>query len=429
MLQDFEVARKEFDGVRAKENFLNENKICQIISNDGDSSAGIVKPWFSYAIAAENDDVKYNICFEVAQCDLRTYLSDSSNSPKDAKDRMENVTRMWNVSHGLVWLSELVENKRWKLKQSKILHLDLHWANILIGGKDSTFKISDFGGAVRREDIETTDAAGTTSPIILNGAFAAPGRTPTETSDVWSFGCILLLVLLFNYEGVGGLNEFMASLLRNANIARFWDESTGKMSLETKGCIDHLRRRIAKEPDRLITEGLLKMLEENVLVPFKKRKGIAYVKETIKACLDKQSTVEPQTRLTRTPNKGKFFHHCAHASNGRFEVCHEDTAGYTMRVWIWHDMMAVELPLLEPVSVPRPTSTSSEPQRIYTRSCSCTDDYVCQVITNRDPIEVGSDASALFIVRLTLCIAAALQDTTDSQSAGFEGLYQADEYI
>lgn len=361
---------------------------------------------------------------------MRTYLSDNSNFPNgDARARIENIKRMRYIAAGLKWLGELVNDENGRLRQPKILHLDLHWANILVCGKDRNFKISDFGGAVRREDIEATEGAGCTQNIILSGAFSTPESNPTETSDVWSFGCILLLVLLFNYEGVGGLNEFMASLLRGANVARFFNTSTGQANLETKGCIDHLRRRIAKESDRLVTEGLLNMLEKEVLVPFKKRKRISHVVETIRACLEKQHTVEPQTRLTRIPVNGKFFHHCAHASNGRFEVCHEDTAGYTMRVWIWHDLVAVELPLLEPVSVPRQTSTASEPQRIYTRSSSCTDNYVCQVITNCDPLEVSSRYVTSTIAILISDVAAALQNTGNSQTASLERGYQVDKHF
>jgi serine/threonine protein kinase len=294
---------------------------------------------------------------------------------------------MLRVAGALKWLAEHVTQICSEIGPQEIWHLDLHLGNILVCGDPKIFKIGDFGEALRRQDRISKLRFGSTRGKKLTGPFSAPESEPGQTSDVWSFGCILLLILVFNYEGVGGLDEFMASLLRHANVDYFYERTTGKVNQETMSCIEHLRRRIANEPDRLVTNGLLDMLQQDILVPVRRRKSIAQVEATIVGCLNNQMRVERQIK------KGKEFHRCGHSPGARYEVFHHDRESYTMSVWIWHQGVATELPLLEPISLPRPTKKMSRMERIYTRSSCCSEQYVCQVLSNSNPVEVSTTCS------------------------------------
>jgi serine/threonine protein kinase len=358
-------------------------------------ATGIISPWFSY-VANTSNGLLYNICFEVAECDLKTYLSRDANFPAgDSFKRSENVQHMFKLAGGLKWLADHITEHSGKFGRQAIWHLDLHWANVLVCRDPRAFKISDFGGAVRRIDCGQKQRSRYTRRTNLSGAFSAPELDPTATSDVWSFGCILLLVIIFNYEGVGGLNEFNASLLRHANVDCFYEKTTGRANQEVVSCIEHLRRRIDKESDRLVTTGLLDLLQKDILVPVKQRKDICQIEGTIMACIDKRDTVEPKIRVQRSLGKGKPYHHCVHSPGAGFEIFHGDTYGYTMNVWTWRQGVAAQLPLLEPISVPRQTLETSQVERIYTRSSSCAMEYVCQVVASCNPLEVS-------IVHLTL---------------------------
>src|SRR5207249_3499767 len=103
------------------------------------------------------------------------------------------------------------------------------------------------------------------------GTYAAPEADLTEESDVWSFGCVLLVVLIFNHEGVAGVNEFMASLLRETGIDGFYNPQTLERNAETSNGIGYLRKRSKTESDKLVTLKLLDLLEKQILVPARSR--------------------------------------------------------------------------------------------------------------------------------------------------------------
>lgn len=97
-------------------------------------------------------------------------------------------------------------------------HLDLKPSNILITGKGSarTLVITDLGQAYFRQ-IRTGRGSGGYSAITPNagGTTYAPPDQQIDSKghihrsfDVWSFGCILLEVVVFIIQGWEGLKEF-----------------------------------------------------------------------------------------------------------------------------------------------------------------------------------------------------------------------------
>ncbi|CAN9471286.1 unnamed protein product [Alternaria alternata] len=391
---EVKIARKEFSGTRAKENFLIENKICRAFHK---LSAGIPKvivtPLFSYAVEDTNGNVEYNICFELARCDLKTWLSDKENFRSgDKYARITNIEHMYGIAKGLQWLTDTTTCKNGFYGPQKIMHRDLHWRNILVFEDDNSrdgliFKIGDFGNATRVQESEKRHKPTVSSAVTgwaRRGQFSAPETKPNEKSDVWSFGCNLLLVLLFNCYGGKGIQEFLSSLLRYSSHDWFYDSNTLAASHETTSCIEHLRRYVKHDPDRLVTIQLLSLLQKRVLVPLKARWSILEVVKELERCLNKQNTVEPKIMVERE----KEYQHCAHAPEGRFEMFHHQADEYTMSVWIWNGGMVSELPFLEPIAAPRSKQAKNQPKRIYPHSSCCGKEHICQVIANSQTLEV-----------------------------------------
>ncbi|CAN9461978.1 unnamed protein product [Alternaria alternata] len=270
---DYQVARKEFSGIRAKDNFLIENKICRDFY---EATSGITKtivaPLFSYAVDDLEGGVNYNICYELATCDLQTYLSDDNNFPRGkSRARVAHIEQMLRVAEGLKWLMKTTTKEGGLFKALRITHCDLHWRNILLCEDENhpgslIFKIGDFGSARNGRDSENKQKSRVAWAERINGQFSAPEPEAHEDGDVWSFGCNLLLVLVFNYYGVGGINEFLASLLRHSSQDWFYDRTTGAASQETTSCMDHLRRRVKHDADRLVTVELLDVLQKSILL-------------------------------------------------------------------------------------------------------------------------------------------------------------------
>jgi serine/threonine protein kinase len=386
------IARKEFAGTKAKENFLIENKICRVFHKPSTGIPNvIVAPLFSYAVKDANGSFKYNICFELARCNLKTWLSDDKNFRSGDKDaRITNIEHMYEIAEGLQWLTDTVALENGFYGPQKITHLDLHWRNILVFEDSSSrdgliFKIGDFGNATRLQESEKRQKSTVSSPVIRRGQFSAPEAKPDEKSDVWSFGCNLLLVLIFNYYGGKGIHEFLASLLRYSSHDWFYDSNTLLASHETTSSIKHLRRYVENDPDRLVTTKLLSVLQEKILVPLKPRWNISEVVKDLARCLNEQNTVEPKIMVEKRDGK---YQHCAHAPQGRFEMFHHHAEGYTMSVWIWNSGMVSKLPFLEPIAAPQAEQAEDQPKRIYPHSSCCGKDHICQVIANVETLEV-----------------------------------------
>ncbi|KAH6113686.1 hypothetical protein HBI69_130800 [Parastagonospora nodorum] len=385
------IARKEFQGPQAEDNFLFENQVCQDLP---ENSKSIIPALFSYASENEQGVTHYNICYEFAEGgDLRTWLSKGLNFPGgNSLLRVANIERMFNIAQGLQWLSEEIVKVDGRHRAQNIMHLDLHWRNILvckdaseIGSGGWTFKIGDFGSARKGKYLKDPKNSAQAQISVGVGQFSPPEPQANERSDVWSFGCNLLLVLVFNYDGVGGLNEFLASLLRQSNQDWFYDRSTGTASHETTSCIEHLRRRIENEPDRLVTIRLLDLLQQKVLVPVKHRSAISDVVHAVRRSVNERKKVVPKIMVES--RKGSY-HYCAHAPRGKFEIFHHDPKDYTMSVWNWHNGMVSELPSLEPISAPPRDKPEYQLSRIYPRSPCCGEEHICQIVANCDPLEI-----------------------------------------
>jgi serine/threonine protein kinase len=159
-----------------------------------------VAPLFSYAVDDPKGGVNYNICYELATCDLQTYLSNDNNFPRGkSRKRIAHIEQMLTVAEGLKWLMKTTTKEGGLFRALGITHCDLHWRNILLCEDDNhpgslIFKIGDFGSARNGRDSENKQRSGVAWAERINGQFSAPEPEAHENGDVWSFGCNLLLV-------------------------------------------------------------------------------------------------------------------------------------------------------------------------------------------------------------------------------------------
>lgn len=357
-------------------------------------------PSFSYAVG---DPPVYNIVFESALYSLSAFFSGASNFPNGvAAERLKNVDRMIGVAGGLQWLSESFERSptSGNYEEAYSYHRDLRPENILVceewhsGIRDLVFKISDFGRALQKpkhpESERRSSLANPSSPHdAVGGTYAAPEALRTEKSDVWSFGCVLLVVMLFNYEGIAGLNEFMASLLRESKIDRFYDMKTRKVNPETTSCIVYLRSRSEAESDKLVTQHLLQLLSDHILVPEKSRWDMDKIERNMKEADSQKDLITSTVRNRTSPAIKKGARHCAQSPRGNFEVF--QVPGDEYKLVVYHNDLCTALQLLEPISAPRQGERKSS-HRVYPYSESCGTGSISQVISNQDPIEVNIDS-------------------------------------
>jgi len=422
--QPVTVVRKEFRGSNARANFLAENSLLKGLSERLHPAPDtILTALCSFAVS---DPWVFNIMFEPAEYSLSTYLSDGERFPNGTTEkRLENVSRMIGVAAGLKWFSKSLdfETESGKFEASSFLHRDLRPENILVCKNERSrkeygefvFKISDFGRALKIPRVAEVGRPGSSSTgseqlDTIGGTYAAPEPALHETSDVWSFGCILLVILTFNYEGVAGLNELMSSLIRDSKIDGFYDRRSQKANDETSNCIEHLRDCSETGSDKLVTQNLLKLLEDDVFIAAQKRATISKVGVMMKQAYNRKNLITQEVIYRTHKAIAKGAHHCAHSPGGKFEMfhTHRDTYG----LLVYHSDFCTPLPLIKPISPPK-LQESRRSHRVYPRSDSCGAERICQVISNEAPIEVPS----LFVLaraRTDQDVAFSVHDTTQN---------------
>ncbi|KAL1857689.1 hypothetical protein Daus18300_010209 [Diaporthe australafricana] len=175
------------------------------------------------------------------------YMTEEAKPTSDA-DRLRNIKRMLGICQGLDWLHRNLEY-RLTMGESQFTayyHCDLKPDNILVCEDPSThslvFRISDFGqarGLRQKSSDGRYRRAGSMIPFP-NGqgeyTYLPPECQTREsqasansTTDVWSFACILLLMVIFNYGGSDAIKEFQTrrheSSLSDEKNDRFYIDS------------------------------------------------------------------------------------------------------------------------------------------------------------------------------------------------------------
>jgi serine/threonine protein kinase len=177
-----------------------------------------------------------SIFFKLAKFDLDGYLQNQDIFPgsKRVSETLHDIRQMVDICHALAWLSKLLSyhSPSDSIKLDQYYHGDLKPANILVYGNPSqyntlVFKISDFGETQRWNlhiDPKKSRIPEFFRKVLIHqtsvdtrpGTYCAPEKALGERSDIWSFGCIFLLVIAANIDGHCAV-EYFSNARRGRN--------------------------------------------------------------------------------------------------------------------------------------------------------------------------------------------------------------------
>ncbi|KAL4756021.1 ankyrin repeat and protein kinase domain-containing protein [Aspergillus foveolatus] len=208
------VARKVFRSITDFEHerwVLKELRECEV------QNSRIVLPLATVVVGDQP-----NILFPPAQMDLDKFLAGGMLPPEEC-GMTELLTELMGLACALSHLHTALGFNIYGC------HADLKCANILIypsrdnGGSSriGTWMVTDFGLSIIKARVKRRDsgyilpeqhATDTVTRLRqMPGVYQAPevrnGDGVSRSSDIWSFGCIMVRVLAFKLDGVRGLQE------------------------------------------------------------------------------------------------------------------------------------------------------------------------------------------------------------------------------
>lgn len=286
-----------------------------------------------------------SIFFLPAECDLYQYITDTSNFPNTDTNRLRNLHQMLSICRGLEWLHQNLgyEDTTDKFELASYYHCDLGPGNILVcsqrtrAGEELVFKISDFGQAIglrqkpKKHPKSRRHRPGPSLPPRLDpdrGTYLAPEvRTePSSKSDVWSFGCILLMIIIFNYENASGIKGFQDHRMVHSSPERSGDKfyilQGGKPVVNQavdkyiNGLANRLKDPRDESSDAKVTNSILRYLQKHVLVAKVEKR---HTMDTVSATLHEYYNDRPATYVNAIThqdiqNNAKF---CRNFMDGR----------------------------------------------------------------------------------------------------------------
>ncbi|KAL2844548.1 hypothetical protein BJY01DRAFT_263844 [Aspergillus pseudoustus] len=214
-MNEKEVACKVFGSTT---DFIRERNTLNILRNCQNQNERIVLPLATVIIGDQP-----NIIFPLAEMDLDKFLT-GDLVPPETCDMPDLLNELMSLAGALVHLHTTLGFN------THGCHADLKCANILVYrtpegiGHSAVGKwmITDFGLSIvgppapqRRDSINTLAAQPDTNLATLlrqmPGAYHAPevrfADSLSRSSDIWSFGCIMVRVLAFKLDGVSGLQK------------------------------------------------------------------------------------------------------------------------------------------------------------------------------------------------------------------------------
>lgn len=252
-----------------------------------------------------------SIFFLPAKQNLWDYMTQEAKPTSDA-GRLQNIKRMLGICQGLDWLHRNLEYQLTvdEPQFTAYYHCDLKPDNILVCEDPSTrslvFRISDFGqarglrqkssdGRYRRAGsrIPLPDGRGEYTYLPPECQTREDQSSANSTTDVWSFACILMLMIIFNHGGGDAVKEFQSERLLNS----LTDEKNDRFYIDNKkprlnpAVISSLRNfeqmptetYINGDIDLKFTQSTLKYLEKSALaVDHERRHKIGEVLKTLR---------------------------------------------------------------------------------------------------------------------------------------------------
>jgi serine/threonine protein kinase len=353
---------------------------------------------------APNEVPLSSIFFPPAECNLYEYITDYSKPPASYVERMHNFRQMLSICRGLQWLAKnlVYIPARDRHIYQTYYHCDLKPENILvcepatIGSELKVFKIADFGQAINLQQ----------KPHDLKklkmGSVAVPGRESPyvapeaqdqnddpkvlSKSDVWSFGCILLLLIIYNYESAKAIVIFQQERKDQSDPSRrgdnFFDIRTHSQRNEavTNRINTLIQQRENDEgEDNKLTHDSLLYLKEYILVRHKRRDEIDRVSDKLHQYYEIRPAVSARKVLLHDSQDPQHLTYscCGYSPTGVVFIYASEA------IKVYYDW-----PKFPPLHI-RPTSNGSKwSEVIEPESRSCAEESLCVVTTTKDSFRV-----------------------------------------
>lgn len=237
---------------------------------------------------------------------------------------------MVDIADALAWLTKLKISLPHKFREVQVMHCDIKPDNILIFPDSSrenglVFKVSDFGHAFMSSSIETQSRR-------YESTYCAPeirlGKGIVQkNSDVWPYGCILLLALIFITRGPQEVLDLRRKL-RQSTIDTFYEPPGRQLKRAVSEWITILKDgsvQNANINETEMTKELGKILHEDILVPdYNHRKTMDEISGKLKEAYNKLHTAVQTSSLNDHKETLKKCDSCTIPANAEYICLHDE---------------------------------------------------------------------------------------------------------
>ncbi|KAH6974969.1 kinase-like domain-containing protein [Ilyonectria sp. MPI-CAGE-AT-0026] len=322
------LARKDFatDDL-AKKAFKAENKVLKdVINAKSPQNIAIVRSICSFTFTGTNQCFG-SIFFEQAICSLEDFIRDDQYRPiSGTQQRQDNrsLKMQWQNIHGitgickaLVWLSE----KSAADDDFPYYHCDVKPANILVctsgKGEDDpwVFKLADFGEAQQRKKENALWAKFRSDNSTTRWKGTYSDKTNGQNSEVWSFGCVLLAVLIFNRDGKTGIEIFEEARRRDPsdNTDHFYNAKGNGCKKSVTDCMNDLIESGGGPAAQSLRKPFVTYVKKSMLVNHSSRHSLKDIRSKLQKMLSDSTCVEVKLTKHDVP---EGITYCTNKSNG-----------------------------------------------------------------------------------------------------------------
>ncbi|KAI9836452.1 MAG: hypothetical protein M1819_001484 [Sarea resinae] len=294
--EDKDYARKDFT-IKGGESFTEERKTLRQILRASRTHENIM-----VTLGSLQRGEIYSLFFELAEENLWEYLT-RNNAPQTKTAKMQIFHHATGLAGALAHLHGLDDADTYE--PLCCYHLDLKPQNILVVRRDDgsyIWKISDFGMSRVKRLTGTYDMDQIFEQTMNrrgDGTYLAPEAALDEPvgrqADVWSFGCVLSLVMTFIDDGKNGVEEFgrsrgrtdqfykVSDIATTDTTASVWPAPCGKEVIVNPQVLEWFnmlqsRAREDSTEERVFSE-TLHFLSDRVLLPDPSIRGDTTAKE------------------------------------------------------------------------------------------------------------------------------------------------------
>ncbi|CAI6094539.1 unnamed protein product [Clonostachys chloroleuca] len=409
------LARKQFEpDAESFRSFERERRTLRQLADQKTCPSNIVTAICTLVCTLPQGRKLGSIFFPPAICDLDAYIRNDANFPNN-EARRGHIQQMVEVCDAMHWLSENLrhDSTTGKYVEKSYIHYDMKPSNILIyedvsvGNGAVIFKIADFGQTreINRHYEGRAGRKNKASPFpdagrIYEGTFRAPeihGQNVrdknVEKGDVWSFGCILLLVILFGAQGAQAIEEFEDHRIRKSLSGRddsFCNPQNRANSVCNQAVLDCLAslREHEVSADMHMNKNMMKhcidYLRIGVLVKDTQRDNISKVCKKLREIYNQ---LEPRSATPSSVNHGELprgAYRLGHSPDGKIFCCSRD------KIYLY----TPRRPILNPTNNHHPWS-----RVVKAESSSCSRETLCVVAEWKEwfrctLFKIGSEDSA-----------------------------------